>query len=658
MNSTPRLCLAVCFVFFLVSDGFGADQKEADTVLRARQPIIINSADLQPSWMQIWTHAREAGKNAEFKQSLKLYRELIQEKPNIEEVLSEYAHLLMETKEWENAFAVFQQLLEIDPDSQEYLLHAGQVALQVNRYSIAANYLGQVYSSNPDGKDAVAALRGQILALQKQDRKELAYPLMEQLYLLVPHEDKNIRELARYSIELKQFGKAGNYYTTLINEFKAADSDLLQAEGLFTQLKNSEMARKCQEKYLAYHPYYQPFHKKLSKYYLRNKNKEKALKHLLVLIAYGDDSASLYLQLGKLYLYDFGRPDKALYYYDEYSKRIPKTAEVEKEILRIQAVLANDLLVIVENEGAWNLWRDLARVIPDRLAVYYSMAEQLRKINKYKELREVLEIIHHHNPGDQEISLQLAQLAFSDNDYIGAEVALDALDEDHQAGSAYFFIRAKISENRSDFMKAISYYRSFLDSGVMDQAVILHCMQLAGTLGDMKQLQYFHTLSRREEIDKKFSVDTDMLYGKILFENVLYTKAHKFYSNLLKKTDLKESYSLLIQDRLVQILQKQERYFDAEQQLRLLLLKAPEKSKYLQLLVQNSLQARDWNSAWKWHEYREQENAQLVKEESDASIRLFIEKIDILSKSGQKDVAVEMAEDFLRIHSKSKDVQL
>ncbi len=579
--------------------------------------------------------------------AISLYQQLLQQKPNIEEALREYSLLLIETSQWETASSVLQTLLEINPDFQEYLLNTGTIALHLKQYNRAASNFGQVYTANPNGPSAIFALRGQIEALQKQTHKEVAYPLMEQLYLLVSHEEKNIRDLAEYSTELGQSEKSVNYYTTLINEFEARDQDFFNSEKLFEAAANHEMALKSRQGYLAFHPYYIPFHKKLASYYLQNNQREIALDHLLILIAHGDNRASSYLEIGQIYLYELGRPDKALYYYDEYRKRIPRTQKVEKEIQRIQAILANDLLVIVENEGAWNLWRDLAKVIPDRLAVYYTMAEQLQKLGKHKELREVLEIIHFHNPGDQDILLQLAQLTFDANDYSASLRALDSLDSWHKNNSLNYLLRAKINEIQGHLKGALQHYRSFIETGNNNSDIILHAMQLSGTLGYIKQLNHFHRLSQSYEKNDAVKKSANLLYGEILLENSLYKTARTFYSEFEKTLKTDDPYLRIIRVRFAQILHEEGKYFEAEQALRFLLLEEPGRQDYLAKLVQNSLRARDWNNAWKWHTIRRKQNHQSDIADSPVSLEIFIERINILTESGKLTSAIEQAEDYL-----------
>ena len=202
MSQQKSAFVCLLFIFFLSTDLFAEEKKKTDESTIAH-PIIFKNAENQPLWMQTWERARKAVRESEPLLAVNLYQQLFHEKPNIEEALREYALVLKSVKQWEAASSILQRLLEFNPDSQEFLLYAGQVALQLKQYNRAVNYLGQVYTLDPNGPDATVALRGQIQALQKQDHKELAYPLMEQLHLLIPHEERNIRTLARYSIDRK-----------------------------------------------------------------------------------------------------------------------------------------------------------------------------------------------------------------------------------------------------------------------------------------------------------------------------------------------------------------------------------------------------------------------------------------------------------------------
>ncbi len=602
--------------------------------------IVVKNQPEKPTWMLLWDDARLAAGKNETQLAVELYLELFSVKPNIEEALREYVLILMDIEQWQKARSTIRKLLEIDPGSLEYQLYGGRIALNQKRYQQSAAYFGQVYTLSPDGTDALEALNGQITALQHLKRIDLAYPLMEQLYLLVPHNEGALQKLARHSLELGNPEKAKSYYKVLLNEFDGRDVDFLESEPLFVAAGEKDMALRCWTSYLELHPFYLPFHKKLSEYYLAGEEKEKALPHLLVRVAHGEKNPEIFLQIGQVYLYQQGRPDKALYYYDEYQKRNPADRDIAAEVKRIQAVLANDLLVIVENEGAWPLWRDLAKVIPDRLAVYYSIAEQLKELGKENELLEVLEIINHHNPSDQKILLQLAQLYFIHGNLSASDKSLDSLLDVNRTSGEYFFLRAGIEEKKGNPAQALEYYKEYLLESPLDYGVVLKCMRMAGNLGSLSGLDYFYSLLPDINEDISIYQEGGLLYGQLLAANFLSSTARNFYHRLLTIGQLTARDRLVVEQAIIKTLQAEKKYFTAEQQLRLLLIKEDDKRPIISGLIENALLEKDWQSSWKWYEF-------LALDNRTTSYDLFHWKILILKKSGQIAVALAMVEDFL-----------
>ncbi|MEA3469884.1 MAG: tetratricopeptide repeat protein [Thermodesulfobacteriota bacterium] len=627
-------------LFFFFTLGLATNAGADSRPVVSNPEIVLRGAQNQPAWMAFWEKARTALRQGESQEAAAAYRELFTEKPVIEEALREYAQVLMDLKQWHEARAVLQKLLEIDPDSLEYQFYGGQVAFALKRYRRASKYMGLVYTMSPDGPWAVEALKGQIASLQKLGRKNMAYPLMEQLYLLVPHQEDSIRRLAQDSMQLGFTRKAQSYYKTLITEFGGTEQDFLEAEPLFEASGDMDMAVRCWQGYLAIHPSYIPFHKKLSRYYLENKQEQKALPHFLVRIAQGEDTPEIFLQTGKLYLYQEGRPDKSLYYYEEYRKRRPGDRKILSEIKRIQAVLANDLLVIVENEGAWTLWRDLAKVIPDRLAVYYSMAEQLESSGKEEELLEVLEIIHTHNPDDQTVLFKLAHLYFSRGDLTACTAALDSLMVEKQSGKEYFFLRAGIEERRGLQSKALGYYKQYLQDNPDDYPVIFDSMRFAADLGLVHELHYYYNLLPDKSKNRAVCQQGSLLYGEGLLSNRLYSTAGKFYRDLLNSCKFSKEERYFVKLQIIKTLQLEKKFFDAEQQLRNLLIEEGGRDELVYQLIQTTLLDKDWNRAWKWYEV-------LVHGYSVELYDHFIQKVQIYAVSGQVTVAIAMVEDYL-----------
>jgi len=627
-----------------------ADESESSLAAPPGPSLVVQSDTVEPAWMQLWKRARAASSNGDNVESVALYRKLFVEKPFIEEALREYVILLMELGEWKEAGQVIHKLLEIDSASAEYLVYGGRIALVQKHYELAAKYMGQVYTMSPDGPWALEALNAQIHALQKLDRMDMAYPLMEQLYLLVPHDEHLIRQLARFSKERGDNEKALNYYSTLLTEFDGTDRDYLESIPLFETSNNDEMLVSSWRGYLKFHPFYLPFHKKLSTYYIENNLEHKALTHLLIRIAHGEETPLLFLQTGKVFLYHEGRPDKALFYYDEYRKRNPGDTEVISEIKRIQAILANDLLVIVENEGAWNLWRDLAKVIPDRLAVYYSMAEQLESLDKKSELLEVLEIIHEHNPGDQEILFKLAGLYYNKGLYLLAIEALDSLEADIQRGKDYFILRASIAEKQNDEYSTLNYYKRYLGEAPDDYPVLFKGLQLAGKTGHIDLLHSFYAMLPEKSLNSSVFKKGSFLYGEALIANNLFTLASDFYRNFQEMCELSSGEKEVVADALITVLQSEGQYFEAEQQLRLRLISEDDSAKILQRLIKTNLLNRDWDNAWKWYEYLVLDIKESRSDDKSGEERDFLTKIQILQMSGQAEVAIELLEDYLNTH--------
>ncbi|MEN8198434.1 MAG: hypothetical protein ABFR63_00040 [Thermodesulfobacteriota bacterium] len=643
----------MCPLFFLSllnfspSDATGAEQPAIPGIAPSHT-IVRKDQQPAPSWMLLWKKARAAVRDSDNRQAAEYYRQLLLEKPHIEEAIREYVLVLMHLERWQEGSSLVQQLLEFDSDSPEYQLYAGRIALVLNHFGRAAHYLGQVYSLSPHGSGSMEALKGQISALHHLGREEIAFPLMEQLYIRIPHDEKFIRNLAQSSLNLGYRDKAQTYYRVLLTELEAKADDYLESEPLFTEAGDDVMSVLCWQGYLQSHPYYLPFHRKLSEHYLQSDQQEKALSHLLVRIAHGDNSPHIFLATAKIYTYQTGRPDKALHYYEEYRKRNPSDSTIGAEIKRVQAVLADDLLVIVENDGAWPLWRDLAKVIPDRLAVYYTMAEKLQALQKDEELVEVLEIINQHNPEDSRVRFQLAHLYFGREELTASSNMLDSLPEPEQMNREYFLLRAKIAEKRGNRGIAVNYYQSYLRESPHDYPVVLEAMQLAGDGSLIEELHHFYGFLPGKGVDRAIYFKGNLLYGELLASNYLSTAARQVYQQLPGHDDLSTRESLDIELRIVETLQIEGDFFTAEELLRKILIAEDGSDEIITALIENRLEDKDWEGAWKWHELLGRLNNPSPSLNNEKEYERLIWRVEILEKSGQGEEATEEVADFLQ----------
>ncbi len=651
LQTLPECCSffsagTLLFIFLLVSlcspvAGFS----ETPSIV-PRNGIVLKTTEQLP-WMQEWQKARELVREGELNRAKAEYQKLFLSKPHIEEALREYVLVLMQLNDWQEAAGVIPRLLELDSASPEYQLYAGRVALQQKRYEQAAKYFGQLYTLYPDGKYAIESLQGLVLSLQKMHKKELVYPLMEQLYLQVPHDADFIRTLARYSLDLGYSDKACDYFQTLFSEFQGKDRDFLQAADLFEKSGNMPMAVYCWQGYLNDHSYYLPFHQKLSAYYLSNGLERSALSHLLVQVALNDSRPELLLTIGQIYLYQEGRPDKALYYYEEYKKQRPGDETVLADIKRIQTVLAGDFLVIVENEGAWPLWRDLKKITPDRLAIYSRMATKLEESGKMKELLEVLQIIHIHDPENQEVIFRLAQLYFVEDQFQKSKEMLDTLGDEEKQGKDYFFLRARIEEKQGDLFHTLQYYKQYISVYPGDSQVVLKCLGVAGRAGLMQDLDDFYSFLQAHFTDPGILESGDRLYGEALVFNGLPSTGGRFYQNILDGGGLDSATRSHYEQERIHALQKEKKFFSAEAALRNRLNQVDQRQPVLLQLIDNNMQAGDRDTAWEWYEILVQLNGKSETLCDSVDVQLFTEKILLLENFSEFDDAIDLLEDFL-----------
>ena len=105
-----------------------------------------------------------------------------------------------------------------------------------------------------------------------------------------------------------------------------------------------------------------------------------------------------------------GRVDHALQYY-EYGLAVdPLNKNIIEGKGKAQKILAQDLLVLVKNDGGKKLWQDLVQVAPDSVGIYREIAQLLRDQGQVDELIEVLTLLAKQSPDDQQIYEELVFL--------------------------------------------------------------------------------------------------------------------------------------------------------------------------------------------------------------------------------------------------------
>ena len=612
-----------------------------------------------PEWKNLWDEARNFVKLNDYVNASKTYGLLFQIKPNIEEASWEYCKVLLELKD-PSAAKIIAGLLEQSPNRNEYLIVGGLLAYHDNDVDTAASLYGKAFENNPYGSESDIALEGFVNSLRKGGKKDVAFPLLEQLYLRKPTDEHLLQMIALDAQYLKKYCKAANLYDRLLQNFTTDDRIIFQAAKVYESAGMVEKSVDLWKEYLLRHPNYLPFYHKLAKYYEEREEFSSSIVYLSYLALNLADNKSYLLKTADMYLHELGRPDKALLFYEKYIKKDVNNQLVKQSISNIQSILANDYLSIVENDGAWLLWRDLARVTPNRRAIYLEMAALLEKKGMHKELIDILIIIYHHTPKDEAMALRIAREYGVVKNYKQALIYLGKIQ--HNKSKDFYVYKGDLECAVGLEKEALNSYENALFLDPRDIELRYNCIKIAGSIGVVTSLKPF--------FENGFSDENVVQSKKLLF---LYLKQ-------LKKNFMFQRYQI-ITDRFIQVFsddhemvarlllsladakQREGKLRKAEQILRKLLNNTFVSREALFKLAGNALNARNVDNASIWYHALERSilpDSGLFPYSVEGG-RLLVLKVRLLKLQGEYNLAIEMIEEYFRgLHAKTKseDMQL
>jgi len=630
--------IIVTFSFLLFFPSFVSATPAAITPER---DIVISDTSNEPGWKLLWDEARELTRQEKYVEAARTYSQLLSLKKNIEEASWEYCLVLLALSDWDRASVVVADLLEGDPQRTEYLLSAGLVALKKKEYVRASTYYNLVYKKKAtlDETQVIDALTGLVTVLRLQGKNETAYPFMEQLLQYRPEDSQLLHQLAVHAAQSGRREKALVYYANLVSQDTVEDQVLLEAAEVFegsvekagavhrssdgsaipvSSNTMPSLAYVCWDKYVQRYPNYRPFQEKIADYFLARGEKEAALPHLLILLAQDDKRDERLLQIGAIYHFDLGQPDKALSFYEEYLQHHPGNQTIAQEIAKIQALLARDFLSRVEHDGALPLWKELTQITSNPLAVYSSMAKLLEKRGNSKELREVLAIIHQYEPGNREVILRLAELFLEQKDMGQVDYFLTLLPQEVMSSdggsmqlepgmvgavheeSRYLLTSARLADLRGLSGQALAWYNRYLEARTDDQDIRLRCMDLAAQLGLISQYQENYYVLRREAKSDSERLNIDIQYARVLLENGLATEAKKVYQKLIEEGQGEPGSIAETRLALADALYMEGNIFEAEQVLRQMLVDGVAIGSVLHKLVEFALESNEADLASAW----------------------------------------------------------
>jgi len=596
------ICLKV-FLFLVAFFPPDYSLAEIPAIAPGRTIIIVADNPGTPTWKNLWDDARKNVRENNFPKAIKYYDELLQIKPNIEVANWEYCKVLVKSKDYSSASKIIVSLLEQDPLRVDYLLMAGLVFLHQQDYALAAKYYGRVYELDPAGVNSSTVLSGLIDSLKGEGKYEIVFPLLEQLHVRNPHNVSLLHELARNASALGKTGKAKAYYSELLNRTPIADIGdrvLFQASEIFEDSKNKETAVMLWQEYIRRNPNYLPFQQKLADFYLKNDDGITALPHLLYMADKLSENDELLLHIAEIYLHESGRPDKSLKYYEKYQEKNPESKDVRKNIANIQSILANDFLSIVENDGAWLLWRDLAKVTPNRVPIYLEMADLLKKKKKYDELLEILLIIHTHEPENDKVTYKIVAHYRMIKDYILALKYLDKVTAAHKRTKSHYLLKGKIQEFSGLEEKALDSYSSALLVDSSDLTLRKSCISKAGGLGLIVELEKLFKDYPLKRYDKQHLVFIFNYFDQLVY-NSLFDRLELLYRKFAEKFKNDPEALFRMQLHKVQSLRKKGKRRKAEELARALLSSGLLKNEVLFTLANNAIEDRNMEAARVWH---------------------------------------------------------
>ncbi|MEE4135686.1 MAG: hypothetical protein V2I32_06395, partial [Desulforhopalus sp.] len=310
------------------------------------------------------------------------------------------------------------------------------------------------------------------------------------------------------------------------------------------------------------------------------------------------DSRPFLLLAGEISQDDLGRPDKALLFYERIRRENPSDPEVVERIEAIQVSLADDLLVIVENGGAAQLWDDLAEIAPNRLAIFLEIADLLEGKARVDELVEILTIIHQHYPADDQITLRIAGQYAQAGDHLQALHFFDLAGKAAR-NKAYFLNRAQSELALGLELAVLDSFEKALAFTPGDIRLRKSCIELAGSLGLVDRAGVFFA----EALKTGPGENAESLYFSYLQQlsrNSLFSRHATVFRMALNHFADNEDVVARLQIHQAKTLRREGKRRSAEQLLRVLLNEGILVDQVLFQLTDNALTDRNWPAAQVW----------------------------------------------------------
>ncbi|PIE57626.1 MAG: hypothetical protein CSA33_07200 [Desulfobulbus propionicus] len=385
-----------------------AEPRKGETAIVPEREI-QSTVPVMPLWKRQWDTARSCLRVKQYSQAAQIFEQLFQLKPNLYEARAEYTAMLIEMGDWEKAEESNNILLAHEPERLQHQYIQAKLALHTGRLPLAVHLFSDLYVNNPTGEKGDLALKGLIQGLERQGNTEQAILLMEQLLRRTP-DDQEI--VAAAGLLFLHAGVLERAQDLLLKASKSLPRDISILEGLaqtFELQGEPDKASRYWQEIVTVDPFNTQANRSLSRYYERHQNVSMQMHHLKALAQQDALTDQETLRLVQLYI-DIGRSDFALDTCTLYLSQHADNADVAQLRNKALALLAEELLILVEHENTNTLWEDLSHITPSRFEVFSAIAALLREKKKYTELADVLMIMADEKPGNQPIWHELEAL--------------------------------------------------------------------------------------------------------------------------------------------------------------------------------------------------------------------------------------------------------
>jgi len=643
-----------CFFFLTLS----IPVFPTDLIAAEQKITIVNQEQSDPAWKQRWDKARELFRQGSFESAADQYLKVVEEKPHIEEVRWELAKTYIEANSYSEALVLIEELVEAAPEKAQYQVSGGEVALAMGRAEQAAKLFGRALALAPDGDQSVRAIKGMINSLKVRDKFELAIPLMEQLYRNGERGQNLLKELARYYDSTGNARRSAYFYQELLTNYRAPVDILLEAAEAFDAAGLFTEAAEQRETLLISNPLQYDARVKLAGYYQSRGEVVKALPHMRELAEQGYRRDRYLLDLARINYDNLGRSDRALYYYEQYRSEYPSGVDVSSEIATLQLLVANDLMAIVENDGASMLWRDLGQVTEDRVGIFLAIAEKLEEkgASKKRELLEVLEVIHENYPDNVGIISRIALLYLQNKDY---ENCLSFLDGALQSGTdrtAILRLRIRCEAAAGLELQQLQSYISYLQIRPGDRQVRRRSIELAGSLGMIDEVRNLFSQRVVKPVSPTGKLEETFVHSLLL--SGLSDEAYQFLNSVVDK-GLDSRVQARIYSDLAESYMKKNRLFKAERLLRSFAARHPSDPLSYLMLAGHFIDRKDIKNTRLWLEQLQQETSTDRTTpgglEPAHKSRLFYLQLQLDELSGRREVT-QRALDYLQNRKESNQI--